>query len=340
MYSHPNIIAYKDAFFEDSTQMLWIVMEYATEGDLYYKIQTHRSKGTRFTEKEIWHYFIQTVRGLKVLHDMKILHRDIKSANIYLTSDNIVKLGDMNVSKVVKNELAYTQTGTPYYASPEVWKDHPYDYKSDMWSLGCVLYEMCTLRPPFMAESMKDLYRKVAKGEYVGIPLMYSTELSNVIRKLLQVNAANRPNCNQILESAEAKVILGETLMKLEPSKEEIKGELLNTIKVPNNFKVVNLNLPKANYDMSRPRALHRKYSLHSISNRRMSTERSSITDSKPNEELKRTKQGDMQILRRDQVKKAELPKKSPLPIPKKENVKGQPPRIQLYAKVSKGGKK
>ena len=82
------------------------------------------------------------------------MHRDLKAANIFISSDGVYKLGDLNVSKVLKKGLAYTQTGTPYYASPEVWKDEPYDMKSDIWSLGCVLYEMATLQPPFQAEDM------------------------------------------------------------------------------------------------------------------------------------------------------------------------------------------
>ena len=84
------------------------------------------------------------------MHSIKIMHRDLKSANIFLYADNTSKLGDMNVSKVTNNKgLNYTQTGTPYYASPEVWKDEPYDVKSDVWSLGCVMFEMVTLKPPF-----------------------------------------------------------------------------------------------------------------------------------------------------------------------------------------------
>jgi NIMA (never in mitosis gene a)-related kinase len=88
---------------------------------------------------------------LKILHEKKIFHRDLKSANVFMNSDGTSKLGDLNVSKVAKKGLLYTQTGTPYYASPEVWKDSPYDSKSDIWSLGCVIYEMTTLKPPFRA---------------------------------------------------------------------------------------------------------------------------------------------------------------------------------------------
>jgi NIMA (never in mitosis gene a)-related kinase 1/4/5 len=102
------------------------------------------------------------------------MHRDLKSANVFLWKDGNISLGDMNVSKVAKKGLLYTQTGTPYYASPEVWKDQPYEYKSDIWSLGCVLYEMTTLKPPFRAEDMEGLYKKVIRGYYPRIPPHYS----------------------------------------------------------------------------------------------------------------------------------------------------------------------
>ena len=113
---------------------------------------------------------------------MKIFHRDLKSANVFLNKDGTAKLGDLNVSKVAKKGLLYTQTGTPYYASPEVWKDQPYDHKSDIWSLGCVLYEMTTLKPPFRANDMNGLYKRVLKGTYPKIPSSYSPDLGAMIK--------------------------------------------------------------------------------------------------------------------------------------------------------------
>lgn len=92
------------------------------------------------------------------------MHRDIKSANLFLTSQGGLKLGDLNVSKVAKYGMLRTQTGTPYYCSPEVWKGLAYDFKSDIWSSGCVLFEMCALQPPFMANSIEMLHRKCCSG--------------------------------------------------------------------------------------------------------------------------------------------------------------------------------
>jgi NIMA (never in mitosis gene a)-related kinase len=129
--------------------------------------------------------FIQIVRGLKSLHEISIFHRDLKSANIFLCTDGTSKLGDMNVSKVAKKGLLYTQTGTPYYASPEVWRDQPYDHKSDIWSLGCVLYEAVTLKPPFRAEDMQGLYKKVLKGIYPKIPGSFSKDMEQIIKMMI-----------------------------------------------------------------------------------------------------------------------------------------------------------
>lgn len=149
-----------------------------------------------FSEDQIWSAIIQMVRGLKVLHDRNILHRDLKSANVFIQKDGTFKLGDLNVSKIAQqNGMLFTQTGTPYYASPEVWKDQPYDNKSDMWSLGCVLYEMIALNPPFRAGNMDGLYQAVLKGNYYPIDESYSVPLREVIGMLLQVNPNKRPSC-------------------------------------------------------------------------------------------------------------------------------------------------
>jgi len=159
-----NIVAYKEAFYDEESKTLNIVLEFADDGDLESKIQKNIKSKSSFNENDIWNYFIQIIQGLKYLHDNKIMHRDIKCANIFMNKNGVLKLGDLNVSKIVKMGLATTQTGTPYYASPEVWADKPYDYKSDIWSVGCVIYEVCTLKPPFRGTSLEQLSRNVRKG--------------------------------------------------------------------------------------------------------------------------------------------------------------------------------
>ena len=200
--NHPNVIGYKEAFWDDEKSSLNIVMEYADDGDLHSKIEKMKKEGGFFNEPLIWSYAIQMIEGLKALHDMKIMHRDLKSANIFLVKDrHQCKLGDMNVSKVIKEKELRTQTGTPYYASPEVWKDDPYSYKSDLWSIGCVIYELCELRPPFQGKDLDELFENVCKGEPERINEIYSDDLWKMILMLLQVDVNKRVDCNQFLNS-------------------------------------------------------------------------------------------------------------------------------------------
>ena len=242
------VISYKEAFFDEKDSTLGIVMEYADKGDLYQRIVEHKKAAMFLEESEIWRIFIQLVKGLKALHDLKILHRDLKSANVFIFSDGSAKLGDLNVSKVARRGLGYTQTGTPYYASPEVWKDQPYDNKSDIWSLGCVLYEMITLRPPFRAENMEGLYNKVIKGQYNKIPERFSPDLVSIVKMLLMVNAEARPSCDKILKNP----IIQKRIEYFKSFSSEEVGEdqaLLQTIRIPKNLLFLSDRLPAPNYD-------------------------------------------------------------------------------------------
>ena len=246
------VISYKEAFIDEDDTNLCLVMEYADKGDLYQKISQFKKIGCLIEEIDVWKIFIQMVKGLKALHDLNILHRDLKSANIFLFSDGSAKIGDLNVSKVVNKGLGYTQTGTPYYASPEVWKDQPYDIKSDIWSLGCVTFEMLALRPPFRAENMDKLYSKVIKGQYGKISERYSNDMKEIIKLLLKVNPKERPNCTQILNHDIIKKRLDFFQVQSGFDDElDINDEavLLKTIKVPKNIIFLTEKLPGANYD-------------------------------------------------------------------------------------------
>ena len=177
----------------------------------------------------------------------------MKSANIFLYRDMQAKLGDLNVSKIVKKGLSYTQTGTPYYASPEVWRDMPYDSKSDIWSLGCVLYEMCALVPPFRADDMQGLYKKVIKGKYPRIPEHFSQEMATVIKFMLQVSPSYRPTCDQILslpiiESLIKKFFPEDVSSMTMPHSDDNHDILLKTIRLSKNIFSLTERLPKAKY--------------------------------------------------------------------------------------------
>ncbi len=201
--SSPFIISYKEAFIEESDKSLCIVMEYADDGDLYQKITQYKKMNLSMEESDIWRVFIQIVKGLKVLHDLKILHRDLKSANILLFNDGSAKIGDCNVSKIFYGDknLGYTQTGTPYYASPEVWNEAPYGQKSDIWSLGIITYEMLTLHPPFKAGTMDALYKKIIRGQYGKISKKYSGDITDIVNNLIKVDPNDRLSCDEILKN-------------------------------------------------------------------------------------------------------------------------------------------
>ena len=199
----PFVISYKESFIDEKDQTLCIVMEYADEGDLFQKITLYKKLHTTFEENDVWKIFIQITKGLNDLHEYNILHRDLKSANVFLFRDGTAKLGDLNVSKIALRGLGCTQTGTPYYASPEVWKDNPYNLKSDIWSLGCLCYEILMLKTPFRAETMEGLYRKVMKGKYPEISKKYSNKFDNVISYMLQLKPEERPTTSDILKLPE-----------------------------------------------------------------------------------------------------------------------------------------
>ncbi|XP_077389543.1 serine/threonine-protein kinase Nek1 isoform X2 [Festucalex cinctus] len=196
--SHPNIVQYKESFEEGGC--LYIVMDYCEGGDLFKKINSQ--KGMLFTEEQILDWFVQICLALKHVHDRKILHRDLKSQNIFLTKDGTVQLGDFGIARVLNStvELARTCIGTPYYLSPEICENKPYNNKSDIWALGCVLYEMCTLKHAFEAGNMKNLVLKIIRGSYHPVSVHYSQELRSLLAQLFKHNPRERPSVSSILD--------------------------------------------------------------------------------------------------------------------------------------------
>ena len=254
--NHKNVIGYREAFYDQKSKTLNIVMEYADDGDLSTKIKQAIKKQVFFEESKIWSTLIQILEGLKYLHKSDIIHRDLKSANIFLTKKGGVKIGDLNVSKIIGKSMAITQTGTPYYASPEIWNDHPYDYKCDIWSAGCIIYEMASLKMPFRGTSMQMLYNNVMKGDFDPIPSRYSKDLMEIIKLILIKNPKQRPSAEDLLKNR----IIVQKMEKLGMEKsfwvcEDEKAMLMRTIKLPGNLNQmnqVNRQLPRKNYKKDR----------------------------------------------------------------------------------------
>ncbi|XP_010634932.1 serine/threonine-protein kinase Nek3 isoform X1 [Fukomys damarensis] len=194
---HPNIVAFKESF--EAEGHLYIVMEYCDGGDLMQKIK--QQKGKLFPEDMILNWFTQMCLGVNHIHKKRVLHRDIKSKNVFLTQSGKVKLGDFGSARLLSSPMAFacTYVGTPYYVPPEIWENLPYNNKSDIWSLGCILYELCTLKHPFQANSWKNLILKICQGSIRPLPSHYSYELRYLIKQMFKRNFSQRPSATTLL---------------------------------------------------------------------------------------------------------------------------------------------
>nr|XP_033803504.1 serine/threonine-protein kinase Nek5 [Geotrypetes seraphini]XP_033803505.1 serine/threonine-protein kinase Nek5 [Geotrypetes seraphini]XP_033803506.1 serine/threonine-protein kinase Nek5 [Geotrypetes seraphini] len=196
---HPNIVTFHVSFEEKNK--LYIVMEYCDGGDLMRRINMQR--GVLFDEDRILGWFVQISLGLKHIHDRKVLHRDIKAQNIFLCNNGLLaKLGDFGIARVLNNTMEFARTcvGTPYYLSPEICENRPYNNKTDIWSLGCILYELCTLKHPFEAKSLRLLVLKICQGRFAAISPKYSYDLRILISQLFKISPRDRPSVNSILK--------------------------------------------------------------------------------------------------------------------------------------------
>ena len=211
---HPNIVLYKESFI-DENQNLNIVTTFCEGGDLYQKI--FKSQKTYFQEKEIINALIQLLLGLSYIHDKKIVHRDIKTKNIFIQNENTLRIGDFGIAKIFnsnknsKNTNLNKMVGTPLYMAPECFKQNKkYSYKSDIWSLGCCIYEMCNLKHAFEGQFFPAVSIKISEGKRLPLNKIYSKELRNVIDNMLNLNPRNRPTIASLIEKTFLKKYVGE----------------------------------------------------------------------------------------------------------------------------------
>nr|XP_040036049.1 serine/threonine-protein kinase Nek8 isoform X2 [Gasterosteus aculeatus aculeatus] len=197
LLNHPNIIEYYENFLEDKALM--IAMEYAPGGTLADYIQ--KRCNSLLDEDTILHFFVQILLALYHVHNKLILHRDLKTQNILLDKHQmIVKIGDFGISKIlVSKSKAYTVVGTPCYISPELCEGKPYNQKSDIWALGCVLYELASLKRAFEAANLPALVLKIMSGTFAPISDRYSPELRQLILNMLNLDPSKRPQLNEIM---------------------------------------------------------------------------------------------------------------------------------------------
>ncbi|EHK18946.1 uncharacterized protein TRIVIDRAFT_158156 [Trichoderma virens Gv29-8] len=269
---HPHIVAYYHREHLKASQDLHLYMEYCGNGDLGRVIKDLQLKGQRAQESFVWSIFSQLVLALYRCHygidppevggnvlgitggnapktpagAVTILHRDLKPENVFLGEDNSVKLGDFGLSKMIKSQdFASTYVGTPFYMSPEICAAEKYTLKSDIWSLGCIIYELCAREPPFNAKTHYQLVQKIKDGKINPLPDMYSPELNQVIKDCLKVNPDRRPDTAQLLNLPVVKLMRKEKevvdLNKALKAREEILREKETEL----NLRLVNLDKEK-----------------------------------------------------------------------------------------------
>ncbi|NXK24734.1 NEK11 kinase, partial [Arenaria interpres] len=196
---HPAIVKFHASFVERDS--FCIITEYCEGGDLDFKIQEYKESGKIFTQGQIIDWFIQLLLGVNYMHERRILHRDLKAKNIFLKT-NLLKIGDFGVSRLLMGscDLATTFTGTPYYMSPEALKHQGCNTKSDIWSLGCILYEMCCMNHAFTGHNFLSVVLKIVEGDTPSLPDRYPSELNAVLCSMLNKNPSLRPAAAEILK--------------------------------------------------------------------------------------------------------------------------------------------
>ncbi|XP_038288230.1 serine/threonine-protein kinase Nek11 isoform X10 [Canis lupus familiaris] len=196
---HPAIVKFYTSFVEQDN--FCIITEYCEGRDLDCKIQEYKKAGKTFPESQIIEWFIQLLLGVDYIHERKILHRDLKSKNIFL-KNNLLKIGDFGVSRLLMGscDLATTLTGTPHYMSPEALKHQGYNTKSDIWSLACILYEMCCMNHAFTGSNFLSIVLKIVEGDAPSLPKQYPRELNAIMECMLNKSPSLRPSAIEILK--------------------------------------------------------------------------------------------------------------------------------------------
>jgi len=213
----PTIIRYYDSF--STKESISIIMEYAEGGNLSDRIKAASDHGKKFSRDVVLNWTAQIALGLMIMHVKKILHRDIKTQNMFIVKvegDEVVKIGDFGISKELGtiSDMAKTSCGTPYFMSPEVVRGEPYNDKSDMWALGCVVYELSTFRKPFDSSTVLGLYEQIKSKEAAPLPTDTDPVIRILINTLLNKDPNKRPSVWEFAKLPEIKKRINEFVEK------------------------------------------------------------------------------------------------------------------------------
>ena len=219
--NHPNIIKYLDSFI--SQNELYIAVEWADKGDVKRLIKKYKQEGDEIDERKVIEYTREIAAGLNHMHEQRVIHRDLKPANILITSDGIFKLGDLGLGRIMNTETikTFSKVGTPLYMAPEVINNsNGYDFKCDNWSLGCVIYELITLRSPFQTSeklSLIELFKKINSGLYPKIDNNKYQTAAKISEALLKVNPEERMDLPQVLKICDEYISKQEEKPRIDP---------------------------------------------------------------------------------------------------------------------------